>query len=52
MQANIFYSDQNMNGGDFMGGQENLNNRDLEEAQNKFMHFILQTQERNEYIYR
>jgi hypothetical protein len=43
MQSNIFFTDQNMNGGDFMGLNDNMNSRDLDEAQNKFMHFILQT---------
>jgi hypothetical protein len=44
----IFYTDQG-----FLPGDHNeINLRDNEFAQDKFMHFIQQTQERNVFIYR
>jgi len=48
----VFYADQGLNQHnagreDEMGQSVNLNDAEL-----KFMHFILETQERNTYIYR
>jgi hypothetical protein len=46
--ANIYFTDQGFLPQDYL----NDNNRDAEFSQDKFMHFIQQTQERNVYIYR
>jgi hypothetical protein len=50
---NIFYSDQNLVAGNADGGnQRNADDLAKDEALMKYMHFILEWQERNTYIYR
>ena len=47
----VFYTDQNLIGQANVQPEEN-NTLNFDEAENKFMHFILETQVRNTYIYR
>ena len=47
------YADQGLAGPEGMiGGGDNNQRIDLDQAERKFMHFIQETQERNTFIYR
>lgn len=45
----VFYTDQNLINNDLQGNQDKYS---LHDAENKFMHFIRETQENNIFIYR
>jgi hypothetical protein len=48
----IFYSDQNLITGEQLGGQIDTLKVEKDQAFLKFMHFVLETQDKNIYIYR